>query len=145
MKNKKIRINRVKILLLSILILAYSIILQFSIPSIVLCFGVDGHIAFEDTGDKFQCVKMEDVNDHPIHKHKNLSHQEDDCQDLALMTVLSTLYLKKDGKIKTEKLVAASVTLNKKKTDIVPHINLENEDTIVNSSMKSLQVTILLI
>ena len=145
MKNKNKRINRITILFLSGLILAYSTILQFSIPSIVLCFGDDGHIAFEQSDDDYQCVDFGDNKDHLQNKHKNLSHQEDDCQDIPLMTVLSTLYLEKDGKIKTVKVSGGSVKVSTKKSDLVSHVDLDRETTIIHSSMKILQSTILLI
>jgi hypothetical protein len=144
MKTNK-KSNSFIILLLSALILTYSTILQFSIPSFVLCFGDDGHIAFEKTGDNFQCEKREDNRDHPIHKHKDLSHQEDDCQDIPLITVLSNLYLEKDGKIKPVKLALISEKLNTKNTGSVANFDINTDTTIINSSMKSLQTTILLI
>jgi hypothetical protein len=145
MKNMDKRISRITRLLLSIAVLAYSSLLQFSLPSIVLCFGDDGHIAFEQSGDNFKYDETEDSGDHPIHKHKNLSHQEDDCQDISLMTVLSNLYLKKDGKIKLVKLAAVLARINTKNTDLVSHFNQDKEATIIHSSTKCLQTVILLI
>ena len=143
MKNMDKRINCITRLLLSIAVLAYSSLLQFSLPSIVLCFGDDGHIAFEQSGDNFKCDETEDSGDHPIHKHKNLSHQEDDCQDIPLTTVLSNLYLEKDGKVKTVKLYQDSTLV--KYSDLVSHSDLIIEHTFLYSSMKTLHVTILLI
>ena len=139
------RISRITRLLLSIAVLAYSSLLQFSLPSIVLCFGDDGHIAFEQSGDNFKCDETEDSGDHPIHKHKNLSHQEEDCQDISLMTVLSNLYLEKDGKIKTVKVSTVLARINTKCTDLDSHLNSHQKDSILYSSMKSLHTTILLI
>jgi hypothetical protein len=130
---------------LSVSILVYSTILQFSVPSIVLCFGNDGHIAFEQTDDNNECAKNGNDEDYPIHKHKNLSHQEDDCQDIPLMTVLSTLYLEKDGKIKTVKFCPGSAVIKYKNTNLVSHFGIHKENTILYSSMKSLQATVLLI
>ena len=88
---------------------------------------------------------VNDEKDHPIHKHKNLSHNQDDCHDLPLMTVLSTLYLEKDGKIKIDKLGVISIFVSTIKSDLVSHIDLNKQTTIVHTSMKSLQATILLI
>ena len=145
MKNKNKLINRITILLQSLSILAYSTILQFSIPSIVLCFGDDGHIAFEQSGDNFKCDETEDPSDHPVHKHKNLSHQEDDCQDIPLTTVLSNLYLEKDGKAKTVKLFQGSAIIKIKNSDFDSRFNIHQKDSILHSSMKCLHTTILLI
>ena len=143
--NKKKKSNSFATLLLSALILAYSTIIQFSIPSIVLCFGDDGHIAFEQTGNNFQCDKIGDDGSQPTHKQNNLSHQEDDCQDIPLLNVLSALYLEKDGKTKIFKRALVSVKINKINTHLVAQINTNKEATIIHSSMKSLQATILLI
>ena len=142
-KNKTI--NNITISLLSVFILAYSTILQFSMPSIVLCFGDDGHIAFEQSDDNYQCVDFGDNKDHPLNKHKNLSHQENDCHDIPLMNVLSALYLEKDGKIKTLKLTAFDPKINTIKTHLVSHFDIHKDFTIIHFSMKSLQATILLI
>jgi len=132
-------------LFLSGLILAYSTILQFSIPSIVLCFGDDGHIAFEQSDDDYQCVDLGDNKDHLQNKHKNLSHQEDDCRDIPLITVLSNLYLEKDGKVKTVKFCQDSTIIKYKNTNLVSHVGFSKQATIIHSSMKSLHTTILLI
>ncbi len=142
-KNKTT--NNIAISLLSVVILVYSTILQFSMPSIVLCFGDDGHIAFEQSDDNYQCVDFDDNKDHPLNKHKNLSHQEDDCQDIPLMNVLSALYLEKNGKIKTLKLANFDVKIKTIKTHLVSHFDIHKDLTIIHSSMKSLQATILLI
>jgi len=131
--------------LLSLLILAYSTVLQFSMPSFVLCFGDDGHIAFEQSDENYHCVETDTEDDHPIHKHKNLSHQEENCQDIPLKTVLLTFYLKKDGEIKTVIPIIASVTINKVNAYLDSHFNIDIDDPIIHSSMKSLQSTILLI
>jgi len=61
------------------------------------------------------------------------------------MTVLSTLYLEKDGKIKTVKLAGGLAKVITKKSDLVSHVDLDKETTIIHSSMKILQSTILLI
>ena len=78
MKKNKVT-NRIALSFLSLLILAYSTIIQFSIPSIVLCFGDDGHIAFEQSGQNFQCVDFEKDDDHSLDGDKNLAQQEDHC------------------------------------------------------------------
>ena len=141
-KNKKT--GSVLKLFLSTIILVYSTVIQFSIPSFVLCFGDDGHIAFEQTGGDNQC-DHEDERDHPIHKHKNLAHQKDDCQDIPLLNVFSSLYLEKNGKIKLFNLALESGKTYKSSYYLATRLNLFNDFAFIHSSMKSLQATILLI
>ncbi len=143
--NKNKITNNIAISLLSLLILAYSTILQFSMPSIVLCFGDDGHIAIEQSDDNYHCTDFGANEDHPLNNHKNFSHQEDACQDLPLIYILTTLFLEKDGKIKTVKLAVIDITVDILKAHFLSKSEIRNNYNIIHPSMKSLQTTILLI
>ncbi len=143
--NKNKTTNNIAITLLSLLILAYSTVLQFSMPSIVLCFGEDGHIAFEQSDENYQCVDINDNANLPVNKCPELSDQKNDCQDVPLISILSTLYLKKDSKSKTAKLAIVDVTVDTIKDYLVSKIEISNKYNIIHPSMLSLQTTILLI
>jgi hypothetical protein len=144
MKRNK-TIYNITITLLSLLILAYSTVLQFSTSSFVLCFGDDGHIAFEQSDENYQCGDLDDNKDHPLNKHKNLSHQEDDCNDLQLLNILTTLFLEKDGKTKIAKLTVIDATVDILQVHFLSKSEIHNSYNIIQPSMKSLQATILLI
>jgi len=143
--NKNKITNYIAMLLLSMLILAYSTALQFSMPSIVLCFGEDGHIAFEQSDENNQCVDVDYNFILPVNSYTDLSDQKDNCQDIPLINILSALYLKKDSKITTAKLAVFTGTVDTIKVHLVSHFDIYQDFTIIHSSMKSLQNTILLI
>ena len=132
-------------LLLSMLILAYSTILQFSIPSIILCFGEDGHIAFEQSDGNTHCIAVDNNYTLPVNNCKDLTNQKDDCQDIPLKNILSALYLGKDGKIKTIIYTVADTKVHTIKANTNSHFDINNEFFIIHSSIKSLQTTILII
>ena len=142
-KNKTT--NKITISLLSLLILGYSTVLQFSMPSVVLCFGDDGHIAFEQSEDDSQCADLGDHKDHLADNHNDLSHQNDDCKDIPLINLLSTPYLDKDGKSKIVKLAVVDTISKTINAYSISHCDINKNSTIIHSSMKSLQATILLI
>jgi hypothetical protein len=144
MKRLKV-LDKISISMLSILILIYSIVLQFSIPSFVLCFGDDGHIAFEQSEHDFQCVGLDDHEDQLMDNHKNLSHQNDDCEDIPLLNILSTPFLEKDGKSKNVKLTLIDTKNKTINTYLVLRFDINKDSTIIHSSIKSLQATVLLI
>ena len=131
--------------LLSMLILAYSTILQFSMPSIVLCFGEDGHIAFEQSDGNHPCGDVDDYFTLPVNNCTDLSGQKDDCQDVSLLNILSALYMQKDGKIKIVKPAVVDIKIKTIKTCLVYQSDINKDSTIIPSSMKSLQATILII
>ena len=131
--------------LLSLLILAYSTILQFSIPSVILSFGEDGHIAFEQSDENNQCVDVDDDFILPVNNCSDLSDHKDDCQDVPLKNVISTLYLGKDHKIKTAKPVIFDETVSTIIVNPISPFDINNEFPFIHSSMKSLQTTILII
>jgi len=143
--NKNKTINNIGISLLSLLILTYSTVLQFSIPSVVLCFGDDGHIAFEQSDANHQCIDDVDNFTRLGNKYTDLSNQDDDCRDIPLVNISSALYLEKNGKIKIFKPALVDSKIKAIKACLVPHPEIKNEFMIIQSSMKSLQSTILLI
>ena len=71
--NKNKTIKNIGISLLSLLILTYSTVLQFSMSSVVLCFGDDGHIAFEQSDVNHQCDDIEDDITRPVNNFSELS------------------------------------------------------------------------
>jgi hypothetical protein len=144
MKKNKTTYN-ITITLLSLLILGYSTVLQFSLPSVVLCFGDDGHIAFKQSEDDFQCNDLSDQNDHLADNHINLSHQDDDCDDIPLINLLSTPFLEKDGKSKNVKLDVVDRNSKTVNTYLVTHFDINRDSTIILTPMKILQATVLLI
>jgi len=137
--------NYLTILLLSVLILAYSTVLLYSMPSIVLCFGEDGYIAFENSDENNQCIDNDNNFTLPLNNCTDLSDQTDNCQDVPLIYVLSALYLKKDGKIKTANLALGDLTVDPIKAYLKSKIEIRSNYNIIHTSMKSLQATILLI
>jgi hypothetical protein len=142
-KNKKI--YKLTLSLLSLVILAYSTVLQFSIPTIVLCFGEDGHIAFEQSELNFSCADSGDHKDHLMDNHNDLSHQDYDCVDIPLIHLLSTPLLEKYGKVKTVKATVVVVYSKIINAYTVSNLDLNKDATIIHSSIKSLQAIILLI
>lgn len=141
-KNKPT--DNILVILLSLIFMAYSTVLQFSTPSIVLCFGDDGHIAFEQSGENYQCIDIVD-NTIPVNTHSDLSGQKDDCRDVPLQSILSSLYLEKDGKPKNVKLEVLGTNIKTIKAYPLSHLNIIKDSTIIHTSMKNLQSTILLI
>ena len=143
--NKNKTTKNIAISVLSVLILVYSTVLQFSMPSVVLCFGDDGHIAFEQSDENNQCVDVDDNITLPVNNSTDLSDQKEDCQDVPLINVLSALYLEKNSKIKTVKPAVFDVTVDTIKAHLVSKIGIRNSYNIIHTSKKSLQTTILLI
>ena len=143
MKDTK-TINFLGVSLLSLLMLVYTTVLQFSIPSVVLCFGDDGHIAFEQSDANFNCVDINEDSNLPVSNTPDLIGQSDDCQDIPLLNVLSTLYLEKDTKIKI-KLDIIDENVNIINISTFSHFERNHFYTVIHPSMKSLQATILLI
>ena len=144
MKKNNI-INKITLPLLSMLILVYSTVLQFSVPAFVLCFGDDGHIAIEQSEHDFQCIGLDGHEDQLIDNHKDLSHQNDDCEDIPLSNLLSTPLLEKDGKSKNVKLTVIGTKIKTINTCSVSPFDINIDSTIIHSSIKSLQTTVLLI
>jgi hypothetical protein len=144
MKRNK-TINKITLPLLSLLILTYSTVLQFSIPSIVLCFGDDGHIAFEQSEEDFPCTDLGDHNNHRADNHTDLAHQDDDCEDIPLINLFSTPFLEKNGKSKDIKATTIEIYSKSINAHTVSNLELNKDSTIIHSSLKSLQSTILLI
>jgi hypothetical protein len=144
MKRLKVS-KKILISILSLLLLMYSTVLQFSMPSFVLCFGDDGHIAFEQSEHDFQCIGLDDHDDQLIDNHKDLSHQNNDCEDLPLFNLLSTPLLEKDGKSKNVKLTVIDTKIKTINTWSISPFDINKDSTIIHSSIKSLQTTVLLI
>ena len=133
-------------LFLSLYVLTYSIILPFSLTPMVLCFGDDGHIAIEPACSTYACGDPADRFDHLIQKHENLTGQETDCRDVALINVSSTLYLEKTTKLKNiseQRSTHPTAQISK------PYSKVRSEFILKNISnkpaLKNLQTTILLI
>lgn len=142
-KNKTI--NKITLPLLSLLILTYSTVLQFSIPSIVLCFGDDGHIAFEQSEEDFPCTDSGDHDAHLANNHKVLSGQDDDCEDIPLINLFSTPFVEKDGKSKNVRTTLIDIYTKTINDNSVQNLDFKKVTTIIHFSRKSLQSTILLI
>jgi len=113
--------------------------------SVVLCFGDDGHIAFEQSDVNHECDDIEDNITRGVNNFSELSDLDDTCQDIPLVNNLSVLYLEKDGKIKIFKPAAVDRKIKTIKACLVAQSEINKESTIIQSSMKSLKVTILLI
>jgi len=122
MKDTK-TINFLGVSLLSLLMLVYTTVLQFSIPSVVLCFGDDGHIAFEQSDANFNCVDINEDSNLPVSNTPDLIGQSDDCQDIPLLNVLSTLYLEKDTKIKIKIHESAIYKNILSRYEIIAHVS----------------------
>ncbi len=142
--NKNKLINYIALLFLSVVLLAYSTVLQFTMPSIVLCFGNDGHIAFEQSDKNFQCIDIEGDDDHATHEHENLAHDEDHCEDIPLSNLFSALFMGDDGKIKHVKISSVNTKNRTLKTDIDLH-QYNSTIVVTHAAMKSLKSSILLI
>jgi hypothetical protein len=135
------------IVILILYIFTYLLILPISLPSLVLCFGEDGHIAIEPsckTTD--QCNELLDRLHHLIKTHENLAPQEEDCRDVALINVSSTLYQEKTVNLKNIYNHIAAIPAVQLFTRIsnVPYESNQNTYFFL-TSLKSLQTMILLI
>ena len=144
MKNNKIAC-KITIPLLSLLILVYSTVLQFSLPSVVLCLGSDGHIAFEQSDDNCRFVDSGAHRNHLADDHKNLSHQDEDCDDIPLVKLFSLPFVEKDGTSKQARLPAANT--GGMNTDVlsIAQFDINSGSKIILPTIKNLRTTILLI
>jgi hypothetical protein len=114
-------------------------------PSIVLCFGDDGHIAFEQSEDDYQCGDLAEQKNQFTTNHRDLSHQNDDCEDIPLINLLSTPFLIKDRNSKNIKLAAVETNIKTINAFSITHTNITNNSIITPPSSKCLQSIILLI
>jgi hypothetical protein len=136
--------DKISIILLSLLILAYSSVLQFSFPSIVLCVGSDGHFAFEPSEVNHQCLDSEEYSDHVADKHKSLSHQDMGCEDIPLMNLFVLPFLEKESKSQQVKMLVVNDSVNKSDSPSTSYSELKNNDRIHHPTIQCLQTTILL-
>ena len=144
MKRLKIK-DKISISLLSLLILAYSTVLQFSLPSVVLCFGDDGHIAIEQFEIDYRCADFTEHKDHFADGCINLSHKNNECEDIPLINLFSIPLVEKLNKTKNFKSTAVDNYIKTATTCSISHFDKYKDSRILLSSMKSLQTTILLI
>ena len=144
MKRLKIK-DKFSISLLNLLILAYSTVLQFSLPSVVLCFGDDGHIAIEQIEIDYRCADFSKHNDHFVDGCINLFHQNNECEDLPLINLFSIPFIEKESKTKNLKSTVVDDNIKTITTCSISHFDIYKDCRILLSTMKSLQTTILLI
>jgi len=143
--NKVKIADKISILMLSLLILLYSTILQFSVQSVVLCFGDDGHIAFEQSEVGYPCVDSDEHGNHLIDSHENLSHQDGGCNDVSLINFSSNPYIGKECKLKNFKLSPVDIRLKTSNSINISPFNFLINPIIIHPTTESLRNTILLI
>ena len=131
--------------MLSLLILVYSTVLQFSMPSVVLCFGNDGHIAFEQFEDGYPFVDSDEHGDHLPGSHENLSHQDEECNDILLINLFSIPFLEKESISKNFKLSIANNYFKTTNFNYISHFKVLKKPITMHSSIESLQSIILII
>ncbi len=144
MKSLKIA-DKIYVLLLSLLILVYSSVLQFSMPSVVLCFGDDGHIAFEQSEYEYLCMDSNEHSDHLASSHEHFSHQDEGCKDIPLINLCSPPFVEKESKLKNFKLTKFDNHINTIYTNSFPHFNILIDSAANHTALEGLQTTILLI
>jgi hypothetical protein len=144
MRKNKIA-YKIIISLLSLLLLVYSTVLQFSLPAVVLCFGDDGHIAFEQSELENPCVDTTEHGDYLIGSHENLSHQDEDCNDIPLINLYSIPFIEKESKSKTLKLSIVENYSKFTNTSFISQFNIVQKSTTNHPILECLQSTILLI
>jgi len=144
MKRMKIA-DKISISMLSLIILVYSTMLQFSVPSVVLCFGNDGHIAFEQAEDWYPCMDLNKQGDNLIGNHESLSHQEEDCNDIPLINLFSIPFIEKECKSKNFEISIVDNYYKMTYSNFISHLNLLKESIAIHPTVENLQTTILLI
>ena len=77
--------------------------------------------------------------------HINLSHQDDDCEDIPLINLLSTPFLENGSKSKNVKLAVVDRYSKTVNTYLVTHFDLNRDSTIILTPMNILPATVLLI
>jgi hypothetical protein len=120
-------------------------VIQFSLPSFVLCFGSDGHIAFEQYDDECRFDQPGEHKSHLESKHENLSHQNRDCEDIPLTNHFSSPFIEKDGKSKNFKLLTVTKFSHSQKAFPILQFKIDEDSAIILSQTKSLQTTVLII
>jgi len=143
--RKKKTTSKLPVLLLSMVLLTYSTVLQFSIPAVVLCFGEDGHIAFEQSDDKFRCIDGGEGIDLRAERCNSLSRQDKHCDDIPLISLIITLFPGKGSYSACFKLFAIDLNSNIVDVFSCDHRNINNISPPVYPAMKIVQSSILLI
>ena len=101
-------------ILLSYFLLIQGLVFQVSQPNIILCFGKDGHIAFELQNEEDHCIRANNVSEivfgqagmlnHGVHDNgctdvdlhfhpasANKTHRESQSSDIAMVSSSSSL------------------------------------------------------
>ena len=131
--------------MLCLLTLVYTTVLQFSLPSVILCFGSDGHIAFEQAQDNCRIDNSGVQETHLADNHSNLVHQDADCYDITLSGLFSLPLVEKAGKSKNTMLSATITNCISLNVCSVSLSEINNDLAITLASRKGLQTTILII
>ena len=144
MKRLKIA-DKISISILSLLLLVYLTVLQFSMPSVVLCFGDDGHIAFEQSEDGYPCTDLNEHGDNPTGRHENLSHQDEGCNDIPLINLFSIPFIQKECKSKNFKISMVDNYFKITYSNFISLLTIQKKSITIHPTVESLQTTILLI